>query len=429
MSRPSGLAHVFVIAVLRVRQGVAARFGWIVPLGFLVGLGAALWAPGADDAARAATADRMALGAVGALAVLAALVAAATTLPGEIEDGAAHRLLASPVSRGAVVLGSVLGHGVLASLVLVGGLAASLVGLDAGGLGSGARRPTRAFTSANPERGVRVVRATGSGEVQLAVRRRDIPGDELVLRLRPRAVNEGGELERITEVPLVLSQPGGEHLMLAAGWAPGREIVARFPARGLDPSLPLVLTIHRPSGTWGLDLAPGAIEVGGPPRLFLSTALKAALCLAPLLFLASAAAGLGAARFSAPTALGIAFFLLALFAAQDVLREGADYVLREAATAREIAAEEHAAADDEGGHAPASISSISPLQETLARVVLTGLDLLPPSAAFDRTDAILAGRDVPVRDGGRAALLALPGLAVMLGASWLLLARRDLLPT
>jgi hypothetical protein len=431
----SGLAHVVAVAGLRVRQGIAARLGWIVALGFLVGLGAAVSAPGADEAARAATADRMALGAVGALAVLAALVAAATTIPAEIRDGSADRLLASPVSRAAVVVGGVLGHGALATMVLVGGLGAALLGLEAGGLGAGARAPVRAFLPGNPGRALDVLRETGSAQVALDVPDAHVPADELVLRLSPRAVNEGGELERITRVPLTLGQPGGEELTLEAGWAPGREIVARFPAAGLQPGRPVHLTIHRPAGTWGLHVPAGAIEVGGAPQLFMLTSLKAALCLAPLLFLFAAAGGLGAARFNAPTALGIGFFVLVVFTGQDVLREGAAYVIRAAETAREAAAEAQESDDGhdhgdhdhgEHDHAPAEVSG---LQESLAHATLAGLDLLPPLDAFDRTDDVLAGRDVPARDGGRAALLVLPGLGLLLAGSWLLLARRDLLPT
>lgn len=431
------LAHLAAVAELRLRQGVAARLGWIVPLGFLVGLGAALWAPGADDGARAATADRMALGAVGGLAVVAALVLAASTVPQEIRDGTADRLLSSPLARATVLVGGVLGHGLLATLVLVGGLAAALLGLEAGGLGTGVRAPTRSFLPAGPETSVQVLRTTGGAEIALRVPAAHLPrdDDEIVLRLRPRAVNEGGELERITRVPLTLHQPRGERSTVTAGWAPGREIVVRFPGAVLDPSLPLLLTVERPEGTWGLELPAGSIEVGGPPRLFLGSALRAGLCLAPLLFLFAAAGALGGARFGTPTALGVGFFLLVVFAGQDVLREGAEFVIRAAETARADAGAGH---DDHAGHAHEADepdahdhepTEVTALQETLARATLGGMAALPPLGAFDRTDEILAGRDVAARDAGRAAVLVLPGLGVLLGASWLLLRRRDLLPS
>ena len=426
----NAFAQLFVLAELRMRQGVASRLGWIVALGFLVGLGAALWAPGADDPTRAATADRLALGAVGGLAVLAALVSAATTIPTEIVDGSADRLLASPVSRAIVVVGGVMGHGALASLLLIGGLGAALLGLDAGGLGSAVRRPTRSYSAVNPTTDVLVTKAADSAEITLSIAPSRVPADELVLRMTPRAVNEGGELERITRVPLVLSQPGAVYVAVEAGWAPGRELVAHFPVTGIDPALPLLLTIHRPAGSWGLFLPAGAIEAGGPPQLFLTTSLLAAGCLVPLLFLVAAAGGLGAARFSTPTALGVAFFLLTIFAGQDVLREGAAYVIRTAETAREGMDDEHFEGDghDHGQHQHAA-AEVSGVQESVARVTIAALDLLPPLDAFDRTDDVLAGRAVPARDGGRAALLVLPGLAVLLGGSWLLFARRDLLPT
>ncbi len=88
------LRQVAAIAELRARQGVASRLGFIVPFGVVVGLGAALWVPGVDAAARAATADRVMLGAMSGLAVLAALIPAATTIPRELRTGAAYRLLA-----------------------------------------------------------------------------------------------------------------------------------------------------------------------------------------------------------------------------------------------------------------------------------------------------------------------------------------------
>jgi len=424
------VGQIAALAELRVRQGVAARLGWIVPLGAVVGFGAAMWAPGSDDAARAAVADRLVLGAMGGLAVLAALIPAATTMPRELTSGAAYRLLASPVSRFAVIAGGVLGHGLLASLLLVGGLGAAMLGLELGGLGTGEREPTRAFRVANSDEGGAVLRTSETATFQLVLPRGAIPAEELVLRLSPRAVNEGGELERTGTLPLALHQPGGYTQRIDVGFAPGRPFTARFSGLALDPALPVILTAHRPAGTWGLLLPPGSIEAGGPPEYFVRTAFVAALCLVPLLFLVAAAGGVGAARFNAPTALGLGLFLLLILVGQDVLRDGADYVVRAAETARAYEAEGHHEGDghDHGDH-DHTPAEVSPLQESLAKVTLAGLELLPPLDAFDRTSDLLDRRAVTPDQCLRASLLALPGLAVLMLASWLLLARRDLLPT
>ncbi len=326
-----------------------------------------------------------------------------------------------------MIVGSVLGHGLLASLLLVGGLATALLGLEIGGLGTGQREPTRAFAPANVAGEVSVVRATPSLEIQLQVPPGAIPGEELVLRFAPRAVNEGGALERTGSLPLMLHQPGGDVQYRDIGFAPGRSFTARFVAADLDPALPVILTIHRPSGTWGLVFPAGSIEAGGPPELFVQTTMKAALCMMPLLFLISAAGLLGAARFNAPTALGLGLALLVLLAGQDVLRDGAEYVVRASETARQLETEGHAA-DDGREHADTP-AEVSPLQRSLADVALVGLRALPPMDAFDRTSDLLDRRSVTPPQCARAALLALPGLSVLVLAAWLLLSRRDLLPT
>ena len=157
------------IAELRLREGIARRLAWLVPIGFLAGLAAAAWVPGVDLAARAAAADRAAFTVVLALGLLAAVVPAAAGLPHELRTGAVDGLLGAPLSRLAFLAGGVLGQGALATLLVVGAAGAATLGLEAGGLGAAARDPLRTFTAVGPDGEVLVTRDAGAATIALDV--------------------------------------------------------------------------------------------------------------------------------------------------------------------------------------------------------------------------------------------------------------------
>ncbi len=430
----AGPARLLAVAELRVRQAHAARLGWLVLLAFAVGFGAARWTPGTDAAARAAAADRIVFGACAALAVLVAAVPAATALPLDVRGGAARALLAAPVSRLAVVAGGVLGHGVYAALVLVGCVGAAVLGQEVGGLGTRAREAPRGFVVVGPAAAAAVTRAEPELDIAFELPAGALATGQLDVRLRPQAVNEGGELERTSEFRVTLQQPRRPpEADVVVPFTPGRPVRARLPAGGLDHRLPTTLTVHRPEGAWGLRFDAASIEVAGAPRLHLANCLTAAACLVPLLFLVAAGAGAASTRFGTPTAVGVVLAALVLFTGQDVLRDASEYVLRRDARsqAAHAAAHEHGEEDaqedaheDDHDHG----ADVSLLQVGLARGALAVLAAVPPLDVFDRGAEIGAGRVVARGALGRAAVAGAPGVALFVLLGWGLLARREIVP-
>ncbi len=420
--------RILALARLRLHESRSARLGLLVPAGFVLGLGAALWAPGGSDAARAAIADRSALLLVAALGVLAAAVPTALGFPADVRSGVADGVLATPTRRLAVVVGGTLGYGLFASLILVGALGAAVLGLEAGGLGGGARAPSWRFAPiGQADDAAQLTLDSATHRVVFAVPDLSIASGEIVARLDPKPIYEGGTFERTSECRIALGRPReSSRTATTVQFTPGRPFIARLPADDLESGELVHLTIHRPSGSWGLALAPGSIQVATKRELFVSSALKAALCLVPLLFLVAAGAGVGSVRFGAPTALGLALFLVAALAGQDIVRDAATFVVRTAETqaAAAVGHEGH----DHAGHDHAGQVELSPIQVGLARGALHVLDLLPPLDAFDRSSDLADGQAVSLARVPVAARAALPGLVVLLLVGWGLLARRDVLP-
>ncbi len=417
------MRRIAALAELRLREGVAARLALLLPVAFLCGVGLAAWVPGADESTRAALADRAALGIASALAVLAAVVLASLGFPGDVRSGAAEWIVASPATRAAVVIGAVLGHGAFASVLLFGLCGAGLLGVEVGGLGAGARpmvRPVRDATAMEPSKdgAAWITRASSEARFGFEVPVDHAPGDAFVVHLRPQRRIESG-LDARTGVELgvhrVTAKPS---TVVRAEFKAGTGLVAEVPAGRLEAGEYAVLTVRRTHGEWALRFPPGSVGVGGRPERFTWNAIKAALCMVPLVLLAAAAASAGAARFGAPTALGLALFLALVWFGQDVIADGARYI---AETSAEAAAAEHEGHD----HGPARTPS--PLRRALARGALVAVEWMPPRDAFDRTGDLAESRAVPLWAAGRAAALAAVPVVLLTGIGWLLLRRREIL--
>ncbi len=422
------MTRLLAIAEIRLREGLAARLVWLVPLAFAVGVGAALWAQGPDPASRAALADRVVLWTAWGLAFLVAAIVPALGMPADVRTGAAQSLLASPVSRFEVVLGGVLGYGALSTLLLLAMAGASTLGMQIAGVGAAEREPIRTTTAAQP------VGANGAGVVvvdsasPVAAFRFRVPaglrrGELLVVRLSPeRRVETSFNSE--TVVIVAAGRPGGaEAGSDRVEFKAGTEFAAHVPLGDLRAGEEAELAVRRASGGWALDFIPGSVEIGGARRFYALGLFEAALCAVPMLLLLAAIGSLGAARFGGPTAVALAAFLFLVCSGRGLLLDAAQYIVRAAADPTLAQNEVH---DD--GHHHAAVEPISPARVALAKGAIAVFELLPRYETFDRTDALVERRAPVWGDLARAAWEGLPAAALVTALAWMLLRRREIAP-
>lgn len=429
------MRRILAVADLRFRECVAARLLWLLPVAFVAGRLAAAWATGGTDAERAAMADRAVLATVAGLALLATAIPAALGFPGDVARRSVDALASSPVRRLELVAGAVAGYGAFGACLALAMAAAGMLGVEAGGLGAGAREPVRrmaAVRGAAPDpQGLTWVRR----DQRLATFRFTVPEGasehgRMRLRFAPDAVWYGDtsmEMSKSSHVQIGVHRPGEVGMPDArAEFGLGVAFAAEVPDRGLRPGDEAVLSVWGGEGAWALRFAEGSVQVAGARQLFTVGLLVAALAAAPLLVLAAAAATCGAVRFGAPTAVGFALFMVVALSAQDILSDASNYILEVDAAARADAAA-HAGHDHGPGdlhdHGPAEISAV---QTALARGTLAVMERLPPIEAFDLSPRLVDRRAVGLGDAARAWALALPGVLLLVLAGWGLVARRDL---
>lgn len=416
------MSAVLAVAALRFRACVAARLALLMPLVFLAAAASRAFVAAPTPAEMAAQADRALLALVSGLAVLVAAVPAALALPVDIRRGRAHALLAAPVSRFQFVLGDVLGHGAFAALLAAGMSGAALLGLDLAGLGSGVRESSRAYSAVElPEDGAVLER--GHDTVALPFRVPDGLGarDKLRVRVTPRLIHQSGDYPFAETCRIGVGVPGRAIADRSVRFGLNLPFTVDLPLEGLEAGDTGELRLHGGTESWKLSLV--SVEVGGGPRLFTLDVLLGVATLTPLLFLLSAAALCGAARFGPPTACATVLAVAALLASQDILRDSAQFVLQIARSDQAEAEREHAA----GGHEH-DVERVSPAQIAIARVTLRALSVVPPLETFDRSDALVQRRAGDLEQVGRAAGAAAIPFVLALCVAWLGFRRREILP-
>jgi hypothetical protein len=415
---------LLAVAELRLRGAVAARLPWLVPAAFAAGVACALGAPGIDLRSRATAADGFALSIAAAAALLSVLVLASTTFASEIRSTEAHALLSAPVSRGRLLAGGAAGHSAFGLLLLLGLGAAAAIGLDAGGLGARARGAVRTMEPAEVlGRGADGLAVVGPRSHEVRARFRVPDGvDEPTLHFRfaPRGQIET-DWSPAGVVAIGVAPPGG---------SPSPESVRRVRTRGsvaFAADLPVEavasgaeaeVVMRYVEGGWRLRFGEGSVEVGGPRERFATNLVLASLCLVPLLGMAACAGAAATARLGAAASTALVLALLLLVAGREVIADGARFVVE--AAGRE--AEEH------GHEGHDHHVDVTAAQVALARGALVALRAVPDVDDFWRFDDLAAGRAVDPRDLGRSAIAGALPCAVLLGASWLLVRRRELLP-
>ena len=246
---------IAAIATLRFREALAGGLLWLAVAVFAISVGMAFWVEGATEAARAAQADRAVLALVAALALLTAAIAPALGFPADVRSGAAQPVLCTPASRFSVVFGGALGYGGFATALLLLMAGAGLIGLELGGLGSGAREPVRDFVAATP------TRPSPDGNVLLTAKDRTatfafrVPDGlesegRIRVRIRPVGVLQqasslqGGGLEFITRCLLEVHRSDeSARGMQRVEYAPSVEFTAVLPLQRLRGGDDALLTI------------------------------------------------------------------------------------------------------------------------------------------------------------------------------------------
>jgi hypothetical protein len=358
--------------------------------------------------------------------VLVVLVLAATTFAGEIRSAVAQTILSSPLSRGAMVAGGAVGHAAFGLLLALALGAAGTLGLDLAGLGAGARGAVRpyapvTFENARPHEPPFLGR--DSSEVRAKFLIPDPLPDELSFRLDPKAqVETDFSPEGTLEVAVAPAErPGARSAWHRVPYRAFQEFEARVGVAGFTPGEEAILLLRRVDGGFRLRFVEGSVEVGGARELFGWNVVKAVLCLLPLLAMAAAAGTAASARLGAAASLVLVLFLLLLLAGRDVVLDAAAYVVEEGA-AQESGHHEELPGHEHHDHTV----EISPVQVALARGALVGMRAVPDAAVFWRFGDVAAGRAVTPKDlGGAAAAGVLPSV-LLLGASWLLVRRREL---
>lgn len=440
---------LLAVAELRFRGAVASKIVWVVPAVFALAFAAARWAPGLDGMSRAAAADSLALALAGFLALGVALLIGATGLADDLRTGRLQAVLAAPVSRFTVFAGGVLGQGAFASLLLLAAALAATLGLDAGGLGSRARR---AVVSVEP---AEVLGVGPSGfadldlanpEVKVRFRAPDAfdapPGADLpVLRvhLAPRGQMETGSAEDGV-VELGVHPVGGRATRTVRhDFKAGVPFFVDVPFSGIEPGADAEISVRRPRGAWRLRFAPDSVTVGHGRQLFVANVVKAVLCAIPLLLAGVAVGAVAASRLGTGAAAVFVLFLVMLFVARDAVSAGTQFILDRAAAQaeEEHAGHDHAGHDHDHDHAHGAEEHadehdhtvrVSALETAVARVASVAIRAIPDPADHWRFGDLADGRAVTSRDIARSAVGAAPFLALLAAAGWLLLRRREVVP-
>lgn len=421
--------RLLAIADLRLREGVAARLPWLVGVAFVVGVGAALWVTGPDAATRTALADRIVLWTTWGLAFVVAAVLPALGLPSDIRTGAAQGLFASPASRLEILAGGTLGYGAFATLLLAAMAGASVLGMQVAGLGAGQREPVRPvvrppIVDAAADGTFRISNEAPVARFVFRVPPGAAAGEPLRVRFAPRRVVESG-MEPETRAFVSVHRPGGDESEgRDVSFKAGTAFTVSVPAGNLLPGDEAELSLRRTRGLWHLVFRDGSVEIGGGRELYSVTIVTASLCAAPLLFVLAALGSMGAARFGAPTAVMLAVFLFAVFVGQDLLADGARFIVAAANDPSMLDVHDEPGAEHEHGPAP----GITPLRVAAAKATLAAVGAMPSYDSFDRTGDLVERRALALRDVGRAFAAGLPTLAAVTAAGWLLLRRRELQP-
>lgn len=418
------------IAELRLRAAVATRLPWMVVLTFAAGAGIANWAPGADVRARVVAAGEIALGVAAASAVLGVLVVAATGLATEVRTAVAQTLLATPLSRGALVAGGVLGNTLFGGLFVLALAGAATIGLDAGGAGTRSREPAR------PMHPARVLAAGGDGIAELGAASNEVRarfvvpdglprGGDLRIRFAPRRRIESSWDAGCT-LEIGVARPGGPISGRRVGCKAGVAFETEVSLGDLGPGDEADVVVRRISAGWVLRFGDGSIEVGGARELFVWNLVKASACLVPLLALTAAVGAAASARLGAAAAIAAVSFLVILVAGRDVIVDGAEFVVEQGAAQDAQAGHDHAG-HDHGAHGDGHGARVTPAQVALGRVVLAVMTVVPDARAFWRFDDLAASRATTPRDIADAFAAGLLPCAAVTAGSWLLFRKREIL--
>lgn len=426
------MRRLIAVAELRLREAASARLAALAPLAFLAGLAAAAWVPGSSDAARASSADLVILSAALGTALLVVVVLGASSFAEDVRTGRALTLLATPVSRLEVVLGGIAGHavfGFLLALALAGG---GLLGLEAGGLGTRARDGVRPAVAAEvagrgPDGFAVLSESSPSVGVRFRVPPGLAPGEPIRFRLAPRGRVET-RLDQDGTLAAAVHRPGESPRSWATvAYKAGVAFDVDAPAGDLRGGESAELTLVRRSGGWSLRFGDGSVEVAGPRRLFTGEVLLAIAAAAPLLLAAAAGGAAASARLGAATAIALAAFVVLVGSGRDVIEDAAAYVVARAEAQAAEAAEHDGHGHDHEGHEHEV--RVTAVQTALARSTLAAFRVVPDLSRSWRVDDVAAGRAARASDFGPAAARAILPCAGAALLAWVLLRRRELVPS
>lgn len=184
------------VALHRLREAIAGRMFWLLPIHFLLAFAAARAMPGPTPEARIEAADTTALAMAAALGLVAAASMGAAPLADERLRPRGALLLGAPISPGTRVLGTFLGTGAALLLLTVALGASAMAAVD---VGAGRRtlhslaylRASRIVGEPDPKEPGLVWTPDGTPVVQLQFPRRLQKGDRLVVEARVRLVPGG----------------------------------------------------------------------------------------------------------------------------------------------------------------------------------------------------------------------------------------------
>lgn len=395
------MSALAAVAGLRLREALAGRTLWLVPIHFAVALPLAASIPGRTPEDRAHAADAAALALAAVLGLVAAAVIGGTPLPGERERPRGALLLASGAGPGTRSLGAALGAGAALLLLLAGLLASALAAAE---LGAGAPplprvrvRPSALVGGAPDPRHAGAVWLTERAP-RTTLRFEDPPAgpSRLTMEARPR-LSAGARPEGAKSLRVRVPGPGGERAEVLQASLDGAFTV-------LLPGGTRALTVERPPGAYDLGLRPeGCWQDGGERPRALARALHAAALAGGLLAVLAAALALSTVAGSGVAAAGAGCLAL-LALSRGTFEDGARTL--EARLALHPLPAGHPGGVPGEGVPPA----LAPLFRLLAGV-------LPDGGRFDLSADLVRGA---VPDG--ADVLAALALGLALAAGFTLLA-------
>jgi len=403
---------VLPVAALRLREALAGRILFLLPLHFLLALAAASAVPGPTPEARGEAADAAALALAAVLGLAAAAVLGAGPLADERLRPRGGVVLASPAGPAARVLGTALGTGG-ALLLLVGALLASaLAAVDLGSEGP-PRAPRGLWRAASLDGGVPDDREPGLSWLTAAAPEATVrfdapaPADAwLEVEARPRLGGAGmpGLKRASFRFP---DAPGAGAARDAAGLQGALRVPVPAGARRV------VVARERDNLDLGLRTAGVRLDVGPRPRA-LARALHAAALGAGLLAAMAAAIALSTVAGAGVAAAGsLSLALLSLFRATFADAAG----MLAHAGAMERAIEAAHGAHGHGAELTGTPPALAPLFRALSA-------LLPDGTRFDLGGAVAGGEVPDPGDAGTAVLAGLAAAALFLALAVLGARRR-----